>query len=60
MLPPLFDLEDADLADKQKKQALNPHIELRECLRRLKISVFPVAHRLSGPWLRNAPVCVIF
>lgn len=27
----LFDLEDADLTDKQKKQALNPHIELREC-----------------------------
>lgn len=28
----LFELEDADLTDKQKKQALNPHIELRECL----------------------------
>lgn len=23
--------EDADLMDKQKKQTLNPHIELREC-----------------------------
>lgn len=30
-LYPLFELEDADLTDKQKKQALNPHIELREC-----------------------------
>lgn len=25
-----FFLEDADLTDKQKKQTLNPHIELRE------------------------------
>lgn len=26
----LFGAEDADLTDKQKKQTLNPHIELRE------------------------------
>ena len=27
----LFPAEEADLSDKQKKQTLNPHIELREC-----------------------------
>lgn len=41
-----FDLEDADLTDKQKKQALNPHIELRECFYfHVKISGFITSYQ---------------